>query len=86
MRHFKSLKFNGDYLDIWYVDDSTDPQVDAIAIKVKWVDDPKVVKFRKEFIRALANYYLSKNKNLDKLSNEEIKGLFKWLNDDPETC
>ena len=72
------ITLQGDILTIYYTD-SDDTIVDEKAVIIRWKKHPKVVKLIQGFFEIIGTYFLTDNKNLDSLEDEDINALLRRL-------
>lgn len=78
------VTLQGDVLTIYYTD-TDDPRVDERAAIIQWKKHPKVVKLVQGFFEIIGTYFLTTNKNLDSLGDQEIDELLRRLVRDEES-
>ena len=74
----------GDILQIHYRDDTSDDIDERVAI-IRWKRHPKMAKLIQEFEKIVGVYFLTSNKNLDRLDDADIEDLLRNLLRDDET-
>jgi hypothetical protein len=72
------ITLQGDILTIYYTD-SEDPSVDERAAIIRWKKHPKVIKLVQGFFQLIGEYFLTENKSLDALADEQIDDLLRRL-------
>jgi len=80
-----SITIQGDVLTIHYTD-SDDLVIDEKAAIIKWKKHPKIVKLMQGFFEIIGTYFLTENKSLGTLEDEQIEELLRRLvQDEPPT-
>lgn len=81
-KNITKVEIQGDLLMIKYTDPD-DPAVDEKAVLIRWKKHPKVVKLMQIFSEIVGTYFLTNNKNLDRLEDTEIENIvLKLLEED----